>query len=112
MNIIEKLTHKMKELLEKAHSLAFYNKNPELHPLHFLYSLIINQDSILRQVLNQLNVESTEVEGSIKDEIQKLTKVSSLTKEGISLSRELMNSLNLAESLSVKNGDSFISVDT
>jgi len=98
MNIIEKLTHKMKELLEKAHSLAFYNKNPELHPLHFLYSLIINQDSILRQVLNQLNVEST--------------KVSSLTKEGISLSRELMNSLNLAESLSVKNGDSFISVDT
>jgi ATP-dependent Clp protease ATP-binding subunit ClpA len=112
MNIIEKLTNQMKELLEKAHSLAFYQKNAELNPLHFLYSLAINENSILRQVLNQLNLESSLVEEKIKNEIDKLPKVDSLAKENISLSKEAINSLNLADALATKNGDSYISVDT
>jgi len=112
MNIIEKLTNQMKELLEKGISLAFYAKNSELNSIHLLYSQIVNTNSILNQILNQLNAPKDVIEEKIKKEIERLPKVDNLAKENISLSRELLQSLNNAEALATKNGDSYISVDT
>jgi ATP-dependent Clp protease ATP-binding subunit ClpB len=112
MNIIEKLTNQMKELLEKGISLAFYSKNSELQPLHLLYSQIVNTNSILNQILNQLNAPKDVIEEKIKSQIEALPKVGNISKENISLSKDLLKSLNNAESLATKNGDSYISVDT
>ena len=102
----------MRELLEKGHSLAFYNKNSNLEAIHMLYSQIVNTNSILNQILNQLNAPKEQIEEKIKSEIDKLPKVDNLAKENISLSREALQSFNKAESLATKNGDSYISVDT
>ncbi len=112
MNIIEKFTNQMKEVLEKGHSLAFYNKNASLESIHLLYSQIVNSNSILNQILNQLNAPQDSVEEKIKAEIDALPKVENLNKENISLSKEIVNDFQKAEALMTKNGDSYISVDT
>ena len=112
MNILDKLTNQMKELLEKGVSLAFYNKNSNLEPIHMLYSQIVNSNSILNQILNQLNAPKEKIEEKIKQEVDKLPKISNLAKENISLSKNSLHSFNQAESVMNKNGDSYISVDT
>ncbi len=112
MNILEKLTNQMKELLEKGHSLAFYNKNAELAPIHMLYSQAVNSNSILNQILNQLDADKEQIEQKIKEYIDSLPKVENLNKENISLSKEALESFNKAEALMNKKGDSYISVDT
>ena len=112
MNILEKFTNQMKELLEKGHSLAFYNKNSQLEPIHMLYSQIVNTNSILNQILNKINAPKELIEEKIKKEIEKIPKVNNLQKENISLSKKSVDSFSKAESLMNKNGDSFISIDT
>ena len=112
MNIIEKFTNQMRELLEKGHSLAFYNKNSNLESIHMLYSQIVNTNSILNQILNRVNAPKELIGDKIKSLIDKLPKVENLAKENISLSKDTLKSFNKAEALMTKNGDAYISVDT
>ncbi len=112
MNILEKLTNQMKELLNKGVSLTFYSKNSQVEPIHMLYSQIVNTNSILNQILNQLNAPKELIEEKIKEEMEKILKVGNLAKENISFSKNTIKTLNNAESLMTKNGDSYISVDT
>ncbi len=112
MNIIEKLTNQVKELLEKGHSLAYYNRHSSLEPIHMVYSLIVNTNSILNQILNKLDVPQDQIEASIKAELKKIPTVESISKDSITLSKKTTDSFYKAEALMTKNNDSFISVDT
>ncbi len=111
-NIFEKLTHAMSEAIESAISLALYNKNQETQPLHLLWAELTNSNSILNQALNKMNAQKEAIELEVKSKADRLPKVSSVTKENIKLSKDLAESLQKAEALMVKNGDSYISVDT
>ncbi len=111
-NIFEKLTHAMSEAIESAISLALYNKNQETQPLHLLWAELTNSNSILNQALNKMNAQKEAIELEVKSQADRLPKVSSVTKENIKLSKDLAESLQKAEALMVKNGDSYISVDT
>ncbi|PHR55601.1 MAG: ATP-dependent chaperone ClpB [Arcobacter sp.] len=110
-NIFEKLTHQMTEAIESAISLALHNKNAEVQSLHFLWGQLTNSNSVLSQVFNKMNIDKTAIELDIKSETNKLPTSSSLTKESIRLSRDFTQSLEVAESWMVQNGDSFIAVD-
>jgi len=112
MNIIEKLTNQMRELLEKGHSLAYYNRHSSLEPIHMLYSQAVNTNSILNQVLNVLDAPKEQIEEAIKEMLEKLPKVENISKNSISLSKAAVESLQKAEAEMTKNGDSYISVDT
>ena len=111
-NLFEKLTHAMSEAIESGVSLALHNKNQEVTPLHVLWGLATNTNSLFTQALNKMNLNKEAVELEIKSRAERLPKVSTVTKENIKLSRALVESLQKAEGLMAQMGDSFVAVDT
>ncbi len=111
-NIFEKLTHQMTETIESAISLALHNQNAEVEPVHFLWALLTNSNSVLNQALNRINVDKTAMELDVKSSAGKLPKSSNVTKESIRLSRNFVQSLERGIGEMTKNGDSFLAVDS
>jgi ATP-dependent Clp protease ATP-binding subunit ClpB len=111
-NIFEKLTHNMTESIESAVSLALHNKNQEVTPIHFLWALLTNSDSVLNQMFNKMGVDKVAMELDIKSMAEKLPKSSAVTKESIKLSHEFVRTLQNGEGLMAKNGDAYLAVDT
>lgn len=112
MNLFEKLTNQMKEAIESGASLALHSKNQEIDVVHVLWGLLTNSNSVLNQALNRLNIDKSALELEAKSEVDRLPKVSSLSKENLRISKNLANSLNKAEGLANRLGDSFVAVDT
>jgi len=110
--LLEKLTNQMSEAIESGVSLALHNQNPEISSVHILWSLVTTTNTVFNQALNKMNIDKTSIELELKSEADKLPKVSSLAKENIKISRELIESLQKAEGLATKMGDTYISVDT
>ena len=110
--IFEKLTHQMTESVESALSLALHNKNMEVEPVHFLWALLTNSNSVLNQAFNKMNVDKTAIELDVKSVADKLPKSSSVSKENIRISRPLVQALERGVGEMTKMGDSFLAVDT
>ena len=110
--LFEKLTNQMMESIESGLSLALHNKNPEVHPLHVLWGLITNTNTVLNQALNKMGVDKTAIELELKSAVDNLPKVDNITKESIRIGRELIQSLQNAEALATRLGDKYVAVDT
>ncbi len=110
--IFEKLTHQMTEAVESALSLALHNKNMEVEPVHFFWALLTNSNSVLNQAFNKMNVDKTAIELDVKSIAEKLPKSSSVSKENIRISRNLVQALERGVGEMTKMGDSFLAVDT
>ena len=111
-NIFEKMTNQMHETIDSSVALALHNKNQEVEIVHLLWALLTNTNSVLNQLLNKMNVNKVALELETKSHAQKLPSVSSVTKESIKISRNLLASLQKAEGLMASYGDKFIAVDT
>ncbi len=111
-NIFEKLTHNMTQAIESAISLALHNKNQEVAPIHFIWALLANSDSVLNQMFNKMNIDKAAIELDVKSLAEKLPKSSTISKENIKLSREFVSTLENGAGLMTQNGDSFLAVDT
>ncbi len=112
MSILEKLTHQMSSSIESGLSLALHNKNQEVDPLHVVWGLLTNTNSLLHQAFNKMGVDKSAIELEVKSLVNKLPTVSSVTKETIRLSQKLVGSLQEAEGVMTANGDEYLSVDT
>jgi len=110
--IFEKLTNQMNESIESGLSLALHNKNQEVEIIHILWGLLTNTSSVLNQLLNKLNKDKVAIELEVKSVANKLSSVSSVTKENIKISRNVVASLENAQGLMSSTGDSFLAVDT
>ena len=110
--IFEKLTHQMTEAVESALSLALHNKNMEVEPVHFFWALLTNSNSVLNQAFNKMNVDKTAIELDVKSIADKLPKSSSVSKDNIRISRNLVQALERGVGEMTKTGDSFLAVDT
>ena len=111
-NIFEKMTNQMHETVDSAVALALHNKNQEVEVIHLLWALLTNTNSVLNQLLNKMNVNKVALELEAKSNAAKLTTVSSVTKENIKISRNLLQSFQKAEGLMTSFGDKFIAIDT
>ncbi len=112
MSILEKLTNQMQETIESAVSLALHNKNQEVEPIHMIWALLTNTNSVLNQALNKMNAERATIELEAKSLAEKLPKVSTVTKETIRLGQNAVRSLQNAEGVMTANGDKYLAVDT
>ncbi|HHD73159.1 MAG TPA: AAA family ATPase [Epsilonproteobacteria bacterium] len=112
MSILEKLTNQMTATVESGLSLALHNKNQEVEPIHLVWALLTNSGSILHQALNKMNADKAAIELEAKSASQKLPTVSSVTKETIKLSQNLVRSLQNAEGVMTANGDQYLAVDS
>ncbi|NPA73530.1 MAG: ATP-dependent chaperone ClpB, partial [Epsilonproteobacteria bacterium] len=111
-NIFERLTHQMTQAIESGISLALHNKNSEVEDIHVLWGLLTNSSSVLNQALNKMNIDKAAIELEVKSRVDRLPKVSTVTKENIKISRKLAESLQKAEGLMNSIGDNFLAVDT
>ncbi len=111
MSILEKLTNQMTSAIESAVSLALHNKNQEVDPLHVLWGLLTNTNSLLHQALNKMNTDKVAIELEVKSFVNKLPTVSTVTKESIRLSQKMVASLQQAEGVMTANGDQYLAVD-
>ncbi|MFT7879156.1 MAG: AAA family ATPase [Sulfurimonas sp.] len=112
MSILEKLTNQMQGTIESGVSLALHNKNQEVEPIHLIWALLTNTQSILHQTLNKMNVDKAAIELEAKSQSGKLSTVSTVTKENIKLSANLARSLQNAEGVMAAQGDQYLAVDT
>lgn len=110
--LFETLTHQMTQTLESSISLALHSKNAEANPLHVLWALLTNSDSVLSQVFRKMNLDKAALELEVKSAVEKLPKSSNVTKESIKIGRELIQSLEEARGLMAKQGDAYLAVDT
>ena len=110
--LFEKLTNQMMESIESGLSLALHNKNPEVHPLHVVWGLVTNTNTVLNQAFNKMGVDKTAIELELKSAVDNLPKVDSITKESIRIGRELIESLQKAEAFATRMGDKYVAVDT
>lgn len=110
--IFEKLTNQLTETIDSGVALALHNKNQEVEVIHLLWALLSNTNSVLNQLLNKMNINKAAIELEAKSNAAKLPSVSSVTKESIKLSKNLLSSLQSAEGLMASFGDKFIAVDT
>ena len=110
--LFEKLTNQLTETIDSSLALAMHNKNQEVEIIHLLWALLSNTNSVLNQLLNKMNIDKAAIELEAKSYAQKLPSVSSVTKESIKLSRNLVGSLEKAEGLAAKQGDKFIAIDS
>ncbi|MCW8895964.1 MAG: AAA family ATPase [Sulfurimonas sp.] len=111
-NIFEKLTNNMTEAIESSISLALHNKNQEVEPIHFLWALLTNSNSVLNQMFNKMNIDKIAIELDVKSLSEKLPKSSTVSKDSIRLSKNFVQTLENGAGLMTKNGDSFLAVDT
>ena len=112
MSILEKLTNQMTATVESGLSLALHNKNQEVEPVHLVWALLTNSGSILHQALNKMNADKAAIELEAKSAAEKLPTVSSVTKETIKLSQNLVRSLQNGEGAMTVNGDQYLAVDS
>ena len=111
MNLFDKLTNQLKEAIDSAASLALHSQNQEIAPSHLYWALLSNHQSVLNQALNKLKIDKAAITLQAQSQVNTLPKSSQVSKESLSISKELSNALNLAQGEATKNNDSFIAVD-
>lgn len=111
-NIFDELTSMSQDLIDSAISLAIGNKNPQVMPLHLLWVLSADSNSILNQILNRANVSKEALVLDIKSSANNLPQSSNVSKNNIKISNELVDSFERARALMISLGDKFIAVDS
>lgn len=111
-NIFDELTSMSQDLIDSAISLAIGNKNPQVMPLHLLWALSADSNSILNQILNRANVSKEALVLDIKSSVNNLPQSSNVSKNNIKISNELVDSFERARALMISLGDKFIAVDS
>ncbi|SFZ98061.1 ClpB protein [hydrothermal vent metagenome] len=111
MSILEKLTNQMQGTVESGVSLALHNKNQEVDPIHLIWALLTNSNSILHQALTKMNVDKAAIELEAKSMANKLPTVSTVTKENIKIGQKLVRTLQNAEGVMAAQGDQYLAVD-
>ncbi|REB29881.1 ATP-dependent chaperone ClpB, partial [Staphylococcus pseudintermedius] len=92
-------------------ALALHHKNAQVTPLHMLFAMLNNSQGILIQALQKMPVDIEALKLSVQSELNKFAKVSQISKQNIQLNQALIQSLENAQGLMAKTGDSFIATD-
>ena len=112
-NNFNRFTVKAQEALEKAQYIAVSHKHGELKAVHLLQSLMSDEQTLIRPMLLEANVNLNKLENDLNNHIDKL----SVARKGSSglnqlyLSQEVMKVLNNSAEISVKYKDEFVSCE-
>ena len=108
----QKLTQKSIDAIQKAQNLAVTNENSQIDQEHILYSLLIQENSLIRELLKRMKV-SDEFEKVIKEEIENKPKMHSNTgaMDQVYISRDTDEALTEAENIANQMKDEYISVE-
>ena len=103
----DKLTTKLQQALADAQSIAAGQDNPYIEPQHLLLALLQQEDGGTASLLQRAGANVPGLIDALKKAIERLPKVEGTGGE-ISVSRELVNLLNIGDKEAQKRGDQFI----
>ena len=108
----QKLTQKSIEAIQKAQSLAVENENSQIDQEHLLYALLIQDGSLIKELLKKMNVRE-EFEEAIKREISKKPRMHSNSRQmdQVYIARDVDEALTEAENIAEKMKDEYVSVE-
>ncbi len=106
---LDRYTTKASQALELALQLAKTNRHSTVNNWHLLSSLLQPSDSIVRPVLQQLEIDPDQLQEQVDQQLKASAQSSSGSEPY--LAPELINTLNQAESIATKNQDAFISTE-
>ncbi|HSO07148.1 MAG TPA: ATP-dependent chaperone ClpB [Pelomicrobium sp.] len=104
---LDKFTTKFQQALADAQSMALGKDSPYIEPQHLLLALINQEDGGTTSLLARAGVNVAALKGDLEKSLDRLPKVQGTGGE-ITLSRELINLLNLTDKEAQKRGDQFI----
>ncbi|MFZ5558839.1 MAG: ATP-dependent chaperone ClpB [Pseudomonadota bacterium] len=104
---LDKFTTKLQQALADAQSMALGKDSPYIEPQHLLLALINQEDGGTASLLARAGVNIAALKGALQKSTDRLPKVEGAGGE-ITLSRELINLLNLTDREAQKRGDQFI----
>ncbi|MGN2393055.1 ATP-dependent chaperone ClpB [Pelomicrobium sp. G1] len=104
---LDKLTTKFQQALADAQSLALGQDNPFIEPQHVLMALLNQEDGGTASLLARAGVNVGALKADLQKSLQRLPKVEGTGGE-ITLSRDLVNLLNLTDKEAQKRGDQYI----
>ncbi len=107
---IEKFTDKSKQAIENAINIARENKNGIVEPVHLLGALLNQEETAIKPILQNLDINIGDL---IEDINTKISKLPTLTKEDSMprLSQELAKILDTATKEAGKLGDEYVSTE-
>jgi ATP-dependent Clp protease ATP-binding subunit ClpB len=108
---LNKLTTKSQEALRNSQELAIIKNQQQVDVFHLLYSLIIQENSIVPVILKKLEINMDALKNGIMSQVDKYPKI---TKNGIAqifISPELIIILSGAEQIAREIGDEYISTE-
>jgi ATP-dependent Clp protease ATP-binding subunit ClpB len=107
----QKLTTKSQEALSAAVRKAATDGNPAVEPIHLLSALLAQQDSVVRPLLEAVGTPVADVEASVKGALSALPAASGGSVSGPSMSRPLLQVLDMAEEQAGSLGDEYVSTE-
>jgi len=107
-----KFTIKAQEALQKAQDLALKYHHSEIKGLHLLYSLLLQEDTIINDILQSLRVDKKYLMQVVEEELNRIPKIFSVSNVAqLYISQETFQILDQASIIASKFKDEFISVE-
>ncbi len=107
----DKLTVKSQEAVQQAQSEAENKGHQQLLPLHLLKSLLIEEQGIVRPLLQKIGVKIPQLEAMVDGELSRLPKVSGGGTGQVAASREVMQVFDAATQAADQMKDQFVSTE-
>lgn len=106
---INKFTQKSMEAVQNCEKLAYEYGHQEIDQEHFLYSLITIDDSLIRRLLEKMDINTDVFEAQVRGLLEKRSKVSGNIQ--VYISNGLNKVLIYAENEAKAMGDEYVSVE-
>ncbi len=104
----EKLSEKVKSLLQKSQTLASRSKHQSLEPEHLLKVMLEDEDGQTERLVQAAGGNATKLKRDLEVSLAKLPQVTGSGAGGLRLSNDLNKILDNATELSEKAGDKFL----
>lgn len=107
----EKLSEKVKSLLQKSQTLASRSKQQSLEPEHLLKVMIEDEDGQTERLIQAAGGNATKLKRDLEVTLAKLPQVTGSGAGGLRLSNDLNRIIDEAINLSEKAGDKFLTTE-
>ena len=104
---INKFTQKSMESVQKCEKIAYDYGHQELTQEHLLYSLLTIEDSLIKKLIEKMEIQPEVYEAQVEGLLRKLPKVSG---GQVYVGNDLNKALIYAEDEAQKMGDTYVSV--
>ena len=106
---LNNFTIKSQEVLQQAITLARSNGNQALEPVHMLKALLSEGESVVKFILQKLDIAPAMIERPLENELARLPKVNGGDPY---LSNDAGKVLDKASEIAQKNGDQYVTIET